>query len=113
MKANLKNLSSIWFLFALGLLLLNDFYLKSMYGNALTGKHSDFTGLFVFAIFLVSIFPKKAKISLSFYCIVFHILEVAYSRSFVSLWNSMDVFRIHRVEDYTDIYAIIVLPLAY
>jgi hypothetical protein len=49
---------SFGFIFALLLLLLNDFWLKGLFGNWFTGKLSDFAGLFVFAMFWMAIFPS-------------------------------------------------------
>ena len=43
---------------ALALLLLNDFVLKPAFHNALTGKLSDFAGLFLFAVFWIAVFPR-------------------------------------------------------
>lgn len=40
------------YLLALFLLLVNDHYLKAAYGNWITGKLSDFAGLFAFAVFV-------------------------------------------------------------
>ena len=59
MKNNLKILTSYWFMTGLILLLLNDFIFKEMYGNWLTGKLSDFTGLFIFPLFWTALFPKN------------------------------------------------------
>ncbi len=36
------------------LLIINDNYLKQMYGNAITGKISDFCGLYFFPLFLLA-----------------------------------------------------------
>lgn len=50
-KRNFSILVSPGFLLCLCLLLLNDFILKSEFHNALTGKLSDFAGLFIFPLF--------------------------------------------------------------
>lgn len=42
-------------LLALGLLVLNDHWLKSRFGNVLTGKLSDIAGVFFFPLLLVSL----------------------------------------------------------
>ena len=44
-------LTSPGFVVGLSLLLLNDLFLKARFHNPLTGKLSDFAGLFVFPLF--------------------------------------------------------------
>ena len=55
------------------ILLLNDFLFKSWFSNFITGKLSDFAGLFVFPIFWYCIFPnyKKAIFTLTGLCFIF------------------------------------------
>ena len=48
--------TSYGFNITLAILLLNDFILKDLYGNWLTGKLSDFAGLFVFSLFFSAYF---------------------------------------------------------
>lgn len=48
----LKKLGNPVFLIALFILILNDWVLKHTFNNTLTGKLSDFAGLFAFAFFL-------------------------------------------------------------
>ncbi len=55
-KIELAVFKSYWFVVALIFLLLNDFYLKSAFGNAITGKISDVFGLFVFSLFFLALF---------------------------------------------------------
>lgn len=58
MNERLKNLLSPPFIFCLVLLIVNDFLLKAIFHNALTGKLSDFCGLFIFPIFWSAVFPR-------------------------------------------------------
>ena len=50
-------------LFIAGLitLLMNDFYLKYAFSNVLTGKLSDFAGLFIFPFFFSAVKPQSKK----------------------------------------------------
>lgn len=113
MKNNLKILSSPWFLIGLALLLLNDFIFKEIYGNWLTGKLSDFAGLFIFPLFWTALFPKyKIRIFL-FTALFFIFWKSPYSESFIGLWNKVMFFEIARVVDYTDLLALFILPAAY
>jgi len=56
-----EKLQSPVFIIAVLLLLINDFYLKSAFGNVVTGKLSDFAGLFAFPFFFSCLFPKYRK----------------------------------------------------
>ncbi|MEI9909441.1 MAG: hypothetical protein WDO71_07120 [Bacteroidota bacterium] len=100
------------FLLSLVLLLLNDFYLKYEFHNWLTGKLSDFAGLFVFAIFLVVLFPQSGKPAIIFCALFFCWWKSSLSNSFIHFVNSQLSLPVHRVVDYTDLFALLVLPLA-
>lgn len=100
------------FLVCLGILLLNDFYLKAEYHNWLTGKLSDFSGLFVFVWFWAAIFPDRKLII--YFCtgIVFTIWKSPYSQQFIDLFSQI-FFPIGRVVDVTDLLALMILPVAF
>lgn len=51
--------NSYGFNVALAMLLLNDFILKDLYGNWLTGKLSNFAELSVFSLFFIVVFPNS------------------------------------------------------
>src|SRR5258706_12094715 len=95
------------FLISILLLLLNDIYLKHALHNWVTGKLSDFTGLFAFTIFLLASFPVHKK-SIIIFCGLFFIW-----------WKSplsdpiIYIFQIDRVVDYSDLIALAVLPGTY
>ena len=58
-----REFTSLGFILGLAILLLNDFYLKTLFGNWFTGKLSDFAGLFIFPMFWSILFPRfKNKI---------------------------------------------------
>ncbi len=108
-----KTLLSPLFIIFLGLLLLNDFVLKAQFHNFLTGKLSDFVGLFVFSLFFIAFFPRKKLSILISIAILFTFWKSPYSESLINCWNSVEIITIWRVVDYTDLFALIVLPLAY
>jgi hypothetical protein len=58
------------------LLLINDLYLKFEYHNYLTGKLSDFAGLFAFPYFFSCLIPKKDKTNLHFKRNFIRVLEI-------------------------------------
>jgi hypothetical protein len=112
MMNKLNSIVNIPFLVCLTILLLNDFYLKSVYHNWLTGKLSDFCGLFVFVWFLDALIPnRKVAIYLST-ALLFVFWKSPHSQSFIdiiSLW----FYPINRVVDMTDLLALMVLPVSF
>jgi hypothetical protein len=100
------------FIGALLLLLLNDFYLKAAFHNALTGKLSDFAGLFVFAVFWIALFPRFRGFVLAFTAAFFTFWKLPVSTGFVDALNSVLPLHIGRVCDVTDLSALAVLPAA-
>lgn len=113
MKDRLKILSSYWFLLNLTILLLNDFVLKSIYSNAITGKVSDFAGLFIFPIFWSVLFPKHKLKIYAFTALFFIFWKSPFSESFILWWNHFSILPIDRVVDLTDLFALSMLPVAY
>jgi len=77
MGNKLQQICTIPFVICLGLLLLNDFYLKFEYHNWLTGKLSDFCGLFIFPVFWSAIFFKTEANRIFLYCIMLYVVEEA------------------------------------
>lgn len=99
------------FLTSLAILLLNDFYLKYEFHNGLTGKLSDFAGLFVFAVFLFVIFPAYKK-NVILFCVVFFCWwKSPLSSSFIQFATDRLSVPLHRTIDYTDLFALLILPL--
>lgn len=100
------------FIISLFLLLLNDISLKHQFANTFTGKLSDFSGLFVFTLFWIAPFPANKK-SIGFItAILFIWWKSPLSASFIYWWNETMFFSISRVIDYTDLLALIVIPIA-
>jgi hypothetical protein len=101
------------FLTGLALLLLNDWVWKAEYGNWLTGKLSDFAGLFVFPIFWTAIFPKHKRLIFILVTVFFIFWKSPFSQILIDGWNGLGVWRIGRVVDYSDLLALSVLPLTF
>lgn len=112
MKERLKSINNIPFLVCLGLLLLNDFYLKTTYHNWLTGKLSDFCGLFIFVLFWTALFPTKKRLLYFSTTLLFVIWKSPFAQPFIDLFSS-HLYPIYRVVDLTDLMALIILPIAY
>jgi hypothetical protein len=112
-KTALKVLLSPLFILGLFLLLLNDFYLKAAYGNFLTGKLSDVAGLFIFPLFFVAFVPKYKNRIYVLTTLGFVFWKLSISQSAIDLWNSLEIMRVGRIEDPTDLLALLVLFPSY
>lgn len=108
----LQLLQSKAFIYALVLVLLNDFILKYNFPCWLTGKLSDFAGLFVFAVFWMVFFPKKRNVIVWTTAILFTWWKSPLSQSLIEFWNEVMFYSIDRVIDYSDLLALLVLPFA-
>ncbi|MFB6257447.1 MAG: hypothetical protein ABEH38_02045 [Flavobacteriales bacterium] len=112
-KGQLCSLKAPPFLLALLLLLVNDLYLKGAFPNAFTGKLSDFAGLFVFAVFLSSIFPRAIRTISVLTGVLFILWKSPWSQGAIDAWNGLPLFQVGRTEDWSDLTALSVLPLVY
>ena len=110
MNCRNRYISNPLFLYALFLLLLNDLYLKTQYGNWFTGKLSDFSGLIVFYCFCSFVVGRKPKILIFLILFIFCFWKSHYSQLIIDTWNYHFNWMINRTVDYTDLTALIVLP---
>ncbi len=112
-KPNFASLLSAPFVLSLGLLLLNDFVLKSQFPGWLTGKLSDFAGLLVFAMFWTVVFPQQKRwmYLLSGACFIWW--KTPASQDFIDIFSQYGPFVIGRVVDYTDFIAVLILPIGF
>lgn len=107
------------FIAALGLLLVNDHYLKAAYGNVVTGKLSDFAGLIVLPV-LCGVALRAAKVARAEHVSVivigtwFALMKVSSAvasgtENFAEVltWSPSQI-----VVDPTDLIALIALPYA-
>jgi len=102
-----------YFVIGLIVLILNDFYLKYEYGNFVTGKLSDFAGLLIFPMFIAAIVPNLRKSISIITGIGFIIWKLPLFTPVVDLINQLPFVTIHRVIDYSDYFALIILPLSH
>lgn len=112
-EKHLHILVSPGFLIGLSLLLLNDFIFKHQFHNGLTGKLSDFAGLFVFPLFWVAFVPRLKSPIYVLTAILFIFWKSTYSQPLIEAWNSLSFFKIERTVDYSDLLALLILPFAY
>src|ERR1051326_1994191 len=98
---------------ALGLLVLNDFVLKPVFHNWVTGKISDVAGLFIFPLFL-SVVAGGYKTLIYFATAAgFIFWKATYSQPLIDFFNARFSARIGRTADLSDVMALFVLPLSW
>ena len=110
--ARLWVLRSPTFLVSLALLLANDLYLKAAYPGWFTGKLSDFSGLLVFSLFLFPLLPVgpvKGAAGVAFFFVWW---KSPYSSFAIDTFNDIGPTTIGRVVDYSDLFALVVLPFS-
>jgi hypothetical protein len=113
LRAATTILTSPPFLTSLFLLLLNDWLLKPAFGSWLTGKLSDFAGLFVFALFWTALLPRRRVGVFATTAIGFLLWKSPLSAPALEAWNALGVWPLARVVDYTDWLALVALLPAY
>ncbi|MFH0867383.1 MAG: hypothetical protein V1904_14415 [Bacteroidota bacterium] len=113
MKRKIEVLLNPLFIVSIVLLLFNDFILKHNFHNFITGKLSDFTGLFAFTLFLAAIFPKYKKFVSVFIIIFFIFWKSPLSQPLIDSWNSIILYSVGRTVDYSDLIALPIVWLAY
>lgn len=106
-------LGSPGFLIGLSLLLANDFVFKQQLHNAFTGKLSDIAGLFVFSLFWIALFPRHRSLICASTAVLFVFWKSAHSQFLIEGWNGLPFFGIQRTVDYTDLWALLMVPLSY
>lgn len=100
------------FIAAVLLLIVNDWYLKQTFHNGLTGKLSDFAGLFAFPFLLSALFSRKIKLVYFFTLLFFIVWKSPLMQPVIDGLNGAGV-PIQRTIDYTDYIALISLPLSF
>lgn len=107
MIKNLNRLAHPVFLVSLVMLFLNDFILKTVFHNYLTGKLSDFAGLLAFPFFWSVLFPKRIKEIHIAVALFFVFWKSTFSETFV------DFFGFYRVVDFSDNIALISILVSF
>jgi len=106
-------LTSDLFVISLIILLVNDFILKRYFGNWITGKLSDFAGLFIFPLFWSAIFPRF-KNGIHLITLIFFVFwKSSLSHDFIFWFNQISIIKVHRIVDYSDFIALISIYFSY
>ncbi len=119
----MKYFFNTWVLGAVALTALNDHLLKEAYPGVITGKISDFTGLFFFPFFLCALIEFCARIQFSrrvfllaqlTSTLLFLVFKYeSHAREFLTALFEEYLFAIQITPDPTDLVALIALPIAY
>jgi hypothetical protein len=105
--------SSPGFMVSTSILLLNDFILKQYFPGMITGKLSDFAGLFMFPLYINAVFPKNKLLIYWLVGLFFVWWKSILSQPVIDLWNLYNFYCIGRTVDYSDYIALLILPLSY
>lgn len=102
-----------YFIGGLLLLVLNDHYLKWEFHNWFTGKLSDVAGVFILPFFIAFVLKGRARIAVIFTALFFIWWKSPISTSTIELYNEFAIIPICRVVDYTDYFALAMMPISY
>ena len=100
------------FLISIILLLTNDLYFKYEYHNFLTGKLSDFAGLFAFPFFFSYFYPKRSQTIYILTAILFIFWKSELSQPIFDAARTFNI-GINRTIDYTDLIALLIMPISF
>jgi hypothetical protein len=106
-------LTSAPFVLAVALLVLNDWMLKATLGNWVTGKLSDFAGLFAFPLLWTALLPRRRDAAFVLTAAGFLFWKSPLSEAPLAAWNALGVWPLARVVDYTDWVALAALLPSY
>ncbi|MCL9807382.1 hypothetical protein NAT51_17780 [Flavobacterium amniphilum] len=113
MRANLSLFTRPLFLLGLVLLIANDFYLKYAFPGIVSGKLSDFAGLFIFPYFFSVFFEKRTKIVYVATALYFTFWKLEISQPYIDWLSSLTHLPVYRTVDVTDLIALLILPVSY
>ena len=99
------------FLIGLVILFLNDHFLKYSTPGFITGKLSDFVGLFLFGLFWIVLIPNQKKTVLTLVALGFLFWKTEVSNSLLIYINGVLPFSVDRTVDYSDLIALTIYPL--
>jgi hypothetical protein len=112
--ANLAQTLLAWpFVISLVLLLANDMYLKLVYPGWLTGKLSDFAGIFLVAFLAFGLAPKRKYLIALGLALGFLCWKSPVSQPLIDGINSVSRYQVGRVVDYSDLIALVSIPFAW
>jgi len=112
MYRNLPSTITSWpFVLSLSALLFNDGWLKAAYPGVLSGKLSDVSGIAVVALLLWTLLPRSPGWVYGGLTAAFAWWKSPLSQPFIDAINALAPVTIGRTTDYTDLLALLVMPL--
>lgn len=99
-------------LFSASLLILNDHVLKYAFPGIVTGKISDFSGIFLIVLVLREAFPKRVLETAVLVVGLFLYWKSPYSQGLIEFVNSYSPIKFIRTVDYSDLVALLIIPVA-
>jgi hypothetical protein len=100
----------------IAIFLLNDHYLKFNHPSLLTGKLSDFIGLFLTGWLLTRLKNTHGHrvMVVCFIAVVFSLYKVDFFKPLIMIFNQNHIFYFSQQKDYTDLLALVsLLPLLF
>ncbi|MFP7657858.1 hypothetical protein [Chryseobacterium proteolyticum] len=101
------------FVVCLLILFLNDHFFKYEFANFLTGKLSDVVGIIILPLLLSYIFPRLTIHSIWIGALLFLFWKSGYSEGAINWYNQYALIPVTRVVDYSDLLALLFLPIPY
>lgn len=101
------------FIVGLVVLLLNDHYFKTQFNNWFTGKLSDFAGLLIFPLFLKFLFSVTSRKAIAITFLGFLFWKSPFVQPMLDAYNTLGIWPLNRVVDYSDYLAFLILPFSY
>lgn len=105
----MKVLGAWPFVASVVLLLANDLYLKAAYASWLTGKLSDFAGIFLVSVLVFALFPRRGTLAGWAIAALFLWWKSPASEAFIEAVRHAGLASFGRVVDYTDLVALVML----
>jgi len=100
------------FVLSLSVLAANDFVLKSIFPGMVTGKLSDFAGMFLFTAFGLIFFSRHRYHVAASASLWFVFWKSPFSQPLIDTFNAFSFYSIARVVDYWDLLALVTVPAA-
>lgn len=107
MTKKLARLGHPIFLVSLLILIFNDWIFKGVFHNYLTGKLSDFSGLFAFSFLIGTFFIERSKMIHLGVALFFVFWKSSFSQVFI------EFFDLYRVVDFSDNIALVSILFSY
>jgi hypothetical protein len=101
------------YLAAVALLALNDHWWKRAVPGLVTGKLSDFAGVFAAAVFVAAFRPRWSLQVCTVVGIMFFFWKTPWLTPLLERWNGLHLYSVGRAVDPSDLSALVMLPLAY